>query len=70
MTARGTLSLMEFTSPPSTITGMSPSPAHDWGAIARSVFFMLLSTTLFAFGARVLYFGVPEPVIALIQRVL
>lgn len=61
---------MEFTSPPGTITEMSPTPAHNWGAIARSVFFMLLSTTLFAFGARVLYYGVPEPVLTFIQRII
>lgn len=46
-----------------TVTG-----TRRWGAILSSVFFALLTTSLFAFGARILFYGLPDNVAVVFAR--
>lgn len=46
------------------VTKMKKIPRRDWGAVARSVFLALITTCFFAFGARVLFFGLPPEIAA------
>jgi hypothetical protein len=40
---------------------------RSWGAIARTAFLAILTTSIFAVGARVLFFGVPEELTVLFK---
>lgn len=42
-------------------------PGHSWGAVARAVLWAFVTTTVFVLGARVIIFGMPESITALVS---
>ena len=48
------------------ISGMKRSQKQNWTAILRAVLWVLVTTAFFGSGARVLFFGLPDQIAALL----